>query len=99
MNIKNTYMLDNLSDSEDELEEYLFDDYYKSYGTIIRLALFAPSIYILFFCNLKFLKNNLYSDLIQYCKNNLSFVKCPKSWEFKNSLPREDNGKLYKNKL
>ena len=42
---------------------------------------------------------HILDDLIKYCKNNLSSVKCPKSWEFRKFLPREDNGKLYKNKL
>jgi len=38
-------------------------------------------------------------ELIKFCKENISNVKSPKSWEFRKSIPREDNGKLYKNKL
>ena len=44
-------------------------------------------------------EKKIIEDLIEYCKKNISSVKCPKSWEFRESLPREDNGKLYKNKL
>lgn len=49
-----------------KFNSYLFNDYYKSYGTLARLALFAPSFYILYFYNLKFLKNELNNNLILY---------------------------------
>ncbi len=42
---------------------------------------------------------DLEQELIEYCKEVLATVKCPKSIDFANSLPREDNGKLYKRKL
>lgn len=38
-------------------------------------------------------------ELIDYCKEVLAAVKCPRSIDFAQSLPREDNGKLYKKKL
>ena len=41
----------------------------------------------------------LESDLIEYCREALSPVKCPRSIDFAEALPREDNGKLYKRLL
>lgn len=41
----------------------------------------------------------LAAELIDYCKAVLSSLKCPRSVDFLDSLPREDNGKLYKKKL
>ena len=38
-------------------------------------------------------------ELLDYCRANLSHVKCPKSVDFDPSLPRLDNGKLYKRKI
>ncbi|MFO7856308.1 MAG: acyl-CoA synthetase [Paracoccaceae bacterium] len=38
-------------------------------------------------------------DLIAFCRDNLSHVKCPKSVDFTEALPRADNGKLYKRQL
>lgn len=36
------------------------------------------------------------AELIVFCRNNLSTVKCPRSIDFDLALPRLDNGKLYK---
>ena len=41
----------------------------------------------------------LASELILYCREHLSHIKCPRTIEFMESLPRLDNGKLYKQKL
>ena len=41
----------------------------------------------------------LEAELIAYCRETLSPVKCPRSVDFTNSLPREENGKLYKRLL
>lgn len=50
---------------EDKFDAYLFDDYYKSDGTMIRLLLFAPSIFIYTTINLKYSKNKEFLKLIQ----------------------------------
>ncbi len=39
------------------------------------------------------------SDLITYCKEVLSPIKCPRSIDFRTELPRKENGKLYKRLL
>jgi len=39
------------------------------------------------------------SKLIDFCREALSAVKCPRSVDFVEKLPREENGKLYKRKL
>ena len=36
------------------------------------------------------------AELIEYCRANLSTFKCPKSVDFEKTLPRQENGKLYK---
>lgn len=41
----------------------------------------------------------LEAELIDFCKQNLSSIKAPKSIDFEAQLPRMDNGKLYKKKL
>ena len=41
----------------------------------------------------------LAQSLIAFCRANLSHIKCPKSIEFIESLPRHPTGKLYKAKL
>jgi len=41
----------------------------------------------------------LASELMAYCRTKLSGIKCPKSIEFRSSLPRSPTGKLYKRKL
>ena len=38
----------------------------------------------------------LASELIAYCREKLSHVKCPRSIDFEPELPRHDTGKLYK---
>jgi long-chain acyl-CoA synthetase len=38
-------------------------------------------------------------ELIAYCRQHLSSIKCPKSVDFEAALPRQDNGKLYKRVL
>jgi len=41
----------------------------------------------------------LEAELLAFCRERLSAVKCPKSIDIVESLPREDNGKLYKRLL
>lgn len=41
----------------------------------------------------------LEAELIAYCKEVLASFKCPRSVDFDPALPRQDNGKLYKQKL
>jgi len=41
----------------------------------------------------------LEAALIQYCKERLSTIKCPKKIDFRDELPRSATGKLYKRKL
>lgn len=41
----------------------------------------------------------LASELMSYCRQHLSPVKCPRSIDFESQLPRQDNGKLYKRLL
>jgi acyl-CoA synthetase (AMP-forming)/AMP-acid ligase II len=38
-------------------------------------------------------------ELLAYCRARLSAVKCPRSIDFVEALPRQANGKLYKRKL
>jgi len=38
----------------------------------------------------------LAGELIQFCKNNIADVKCPRSIDFRSELPRHPTGKLYK---
>jgi len=38
-------------------------------------------------------------ELIAYCRQRLSPIKCPKSVDFEAALPRQENGKLYKRVL
>ncbi|MEM7294064.1 MAG: acyl-CoA synthetase, partial [Pseudomonadota bacterium] len=42
---------------------------------------------------------NMESELIAYCKEVLSPIKCPRSIDFRAELPRKENGKLYKRLL
>ena len=42
---------------------------------------------------------NLEEELINFCKENLSSIKCPKSVDFEKELPRHPTGKLYKRLL
>ena len=41
----------------------------------------------------------LESDLIQFCRSNLSSIKVPRSIDFRDALPRSEAGKLYKKAL
>ncbi|MGM0585135.1 MAG: acyl-CoA synthetase [Pseudomonadota bacterium] len=41
----------------------------------------------------------LAEDILAFCRERLSHVKCPKSVDFTDQLPRADNGKLYKRQL
>lgn len=38
-------------------------------------------------------------DLIEYCRTKIAAIKCPKSIDFEDKLPRLPNGKLYKREL
>jgi long-chain acyl-CoA synthetase len=38
-------------------------------------------------------------ELIEYCRAQLSHIKCPKSVDFERELPRHPTGKLYKRLL
>ena len=42
---------------------------------------------------------SLGGELIEHCRARLSHFKCPRAVEFTASLPRQDNGKLYKHAL
>jgi long-chain acyl-CoA synthetase len=41
----------------------------------------------------------LEDELAAYCRINLAHYKCPRSFDFAETLPRDDNGKLYKRLL
>ncbi|MCW2530341.1 MAG: Long-chain-fatty-acid--CoA ligase [Pseudonocardiales bacterium] len=41
----------------------------------------------------------LEAELIAYCKSKLAGYKCPKSIDFRDTLPRSDTGKLFKREL
>ena len=41
----------------------------------------------------------LAASLIEFCRERLAHYKCPRSVDFIESLPRQDNGKLYKRQL
>jgi fatty-acyl-CoA synthase len=41
----------------------------------------------------------LEAEMIDYCRQRISHIKCPRSIDFMEVLPRYDNGKLYKQKL
>ena len=38
-------------------------------------------------------------ELIAFCRERIAHFKCPRSIDFTTTLPRHDNGKLYKQKL
>jgi acyl-CoA synthetase (AMP-forming)/AMP-acid ligase II len=38
-------------------------------------------------------------ELIAWCKSRLSSIKCPRSIDFAEALPRLENGKLYKREI
>lgn len=41
----------------------------------------------------------LAEELMNWCRENISTIKCPRSIDFDTALPRLDNGKLYKNEV
>jgi long-chain acyl-CoA synthetase len=41
----------------------------------------------------------LAAELLAFCRDRLAHFKCPRSVDFIDHLPREDNGKIYKRKL
>jgi long-chain acyl-CoA synthetase len=41
----------------------------------------------------------LAGELLEHCRRRLAHYKCPREVEFVSSLPREDNGKIYKRRL
>ena len=41
----------------------------------------------------------LEKELLAFCRERLASFKCPRSVDFTDDLPREDNGKIYKRKL
>jgi long-chain acyl-CoA synthetase len=41
----------------------------------------------------------LEAELIEYCKSKLATLKCPKTIDFQQQLPRDDNGKISKKAL
>ncbi len=43
--------------------------------------------------------DELAAELLAYCRAALASYKCPRSVEFVDALPRDDNGKLYKRQL
>jgi long-chain acyl-CoA synthetase len=43
--------------------------------------------------------DELAQELITYCRTHLAHYKCPKSVDFVDALPRQENGKLYKRLL
>ncbi len=43
--------------------------------------------------------DSLAGELIRFCRERISHIKCPRSIDFMEMLPRLDNGKLYKQKL
>ena len=38
----------------------------------------------------------LEAEIITYCREHLTSIKCPRSVDFDAELPRHENGKLYK---
>ena len=41
----------------------------------------------------------LADELLAYCRAELATYKCPRTVDFTDELPRDDNGKLYKRLL
>jgi acyl-coenzyme A synthetase/AMP-(fatty) acid ligase len=41
----------------------------------------------------------LVADLMAFCRERLSHLKCPRSIDFEAALPRQDSGKLFKHVL
>lgn len=49
--------------------------------------------------DMKFAGEDLEAELIEFCRANISHVKCPRSVDFDAELPRHPTGKLYKRLL
>ena len=43
--------------------------------------------------------SDLETELLAFCRDQLSAYKCPRSVDFADELPRAENGKLYKRQL
>jgi len=43
--------------------------------------------------------DELAKELLEFCRGKLSSFKCPRSVDFVDALPRQDNGKIYKRLL
>jgi long-chain acyl-CoA synthetase len=43
--------------------------------------------------------DELASELLQLCRSRLAHYKCPRTIDFSDTLPRLDNGKIYKHRL
>ncbi len=43
--------------------------------------------------------DDLADELIAHCQSQITKYKCPHSIDFVDGLPRQDNGKLYKQKI
>ena len=41
----------------------------------------------------------LATELLEFCRGKLAGFKCPRSVDFVDELPRQDNGKIYKRLL
>jgi acyl-coenzyme A synthetase/AMP-(fatty) acid ligase len=39
---------------------------------------------------------DLAAEILAYCRQHLSAIKCPRTVDFDPALPRHENGKLYK---
>lgn len=49
--------------------------------------------------DIKLAGDDLEAELIEFCRTNISHVKCPRSVDFEAELPRHPTGKLYKRLL
>ena len=49
--------------------------------------------------NMSDIGEDLEAELIAFCKEKISHVKCPRSVDFEEELPRHPTGKLYKRLL
>ncbi len=43
--------------------------------------------------------DELAAELIELCRERLAHYKCPRTVDFIDTLPRHDNGKIYKRRL
>ncbi|MZR29066.1 AMP-binding protein [Sneathiella litorea] len=49
--------------------------------------------------DMKLASDDLEAELIDFCRSNISHIKCPRSVDFEAELPRHPTGKLYKRLL